>query len=87
MPANKRDDPHWSDPGNARDLWFHEWQTKVAPTRFQQTRSKPSVPKVPTTIQFDIDILRQFKAAGRGWQSGVNYALREWLTNHRRKGR
>jgi uncharacterized protein (DUF4415 family) len=36
-------------------------------------------PKVSTTIRFDQDILEILKASGRGWQTRVNDALREWL--------
>lgn len=35
--------------------------------------------KVPTTIRFDADVLRALKASGRGWQSRVNQAMRDWL--------
>lgn len=35
--------------------------------------------KVPTTIRFDADVLDALKASGRGWQTRVNDALREWL--------
>lgn len=36
-------------------------------------------PKVSTTIRFDQDILDALKASGRGWQTRVNDAMREWL--------
>lgn len=35
--------------------------------------------KIPTTIRFDPDVLQALKASGRGWQSRVNAAIREWL--------
>lgn len=35
--------------------------------------------KVPTTIRFDADVLAALKATGRGWQTRVNNAMREWL--------
>jgi uncharacterized protein (DUF4415 family) len=38
--------------------------------------------KVPTTIRFDADILAELKASGRGWQTRVNDAMREWLKTH-----
>lgn len=41
--------------------------------------------KVSTTIRFDADVVAKFRARGRGWQSRMNAALREWLqTNDRR---
>jgi len=39
-------------------------------------------PKVPTTIRFDRDVLEALKASGRGWQTRVNEAMREWLGSH-----
>ena len=38
--------------------------------------------KVPTTIRFDRDVLDALKASGRGWQTRVNDAMREWLGSH-----
>ena len=38
--------------------------------------------KVPTTIRFDADVLADLKASGRGWQTRVNDAMREWLKAH-----
>jgi uncharacterized protein (DUF4415 family) len=40
--------------------------------------TKPS-PKVATTIRFDRDVIDGLKATGRGWQTRVNDAMREWL--------
>lgn len=38
--------------------------------------------KVSTTIRLDADILAAFKASGKGWQTRVNDAIREWLKTH-----
>jgi uncharacterized protein (DUF4415 family) len=35
--------------------------------------------KVPTTIRFDADVLAALKATGKGWQTRVNDAMREWI--------
>jgi uncharacterized protein (DUF4415 family) len=39
--------------------------------------------KVPTTIRFDADVLAALKASGKGWQTRVNEAMRDWLKTHR----
>lgn len=39
--------------------------------------------KVPTTIRFDADVLAALKASGKGWQTRVNEAVRDWLKTHR----
>ena len=38
--------------------------------------------KVPTTIRFDADVLDAIKATGKGWQTRVNDAMREWVRTH-----
>ncbi|MBI4755997.1 MAG: BrnA antitoxin family protein [Betaproteobacteria bacterium] len=38
--------------------------------------------KVPTTIRFDADVLAALKASGKGWQTRVNEAMRDWLKTH-----
>lgn len=35
--------------------------------------------KVQTAIRFDPDVLAGLRATGRGWQTRVNDAMREWL--------
>ena len=42
----------------------------------------PGSRKVSTTIRFDADVVEKFRARGRGWQSQMNAALREWLQAH-----
>ena len=41
-----------------------------------------ATPKVPTTIRFDADVLAALKATGKGWQTRVNEAMRDWIKNH-----
>jgi len=38
--------------------------------------------KVPTTIRFDAEVLAALKASGRGWQTRVNDAMKDWLRTH-----
>ena len=35
--------------------------------------------KVQTTLRIDPDVLAAFRATGRGWQTRINDAMREWL--------
>lgn len=50
--------------------------------RLKRGRPHLSAPKVPTTIRFDADVLAALKASGRGWQTRVNEAMREWIKTH-----
>lgn len=38
--------------------------------------------KQATTIRFDADVLAELKATGKGWQTRVNAAMRDWLRTH-----
>lgn len=38
--------------------------------------------KEQVAIRFDKDILEAFRTTGRGWQTRMNEALKEWLKEH-----
>ena len=40
--------------------------------------------KEQVAIRLDNDVLAAFRAEGPGWQTRINAALREWLTEHPR---
>lgn len=52
---------------------------QIAARRGRPLGSVKAKPKVPTTIRFDQDVIDALKASGRGWQTRVNDAMREWL--------
>ena len=39
-------------------------------------------PKVSTTIRLSPDVVQAFRAAGDGWQTRIDAALRDWLKSH-----
>jgi len=45
-------------------------------------RPKADETKVFTAIRLDADLLDAFKATGKGWQTRVNAALRQYLAEH-----
>jgi len=49
-------------------------------------RGRPPLenPKEHVNILLDADIVQAFKSQGRGWQTRVNSALREWLRTRAR---
>ncbi|MDA8111646.1 MAG: BrnA antitoxin family protein [Nitrospiraceae bacterium] len=51
---------------------------------YRRSRGRPPKPvtKVPTTLRLDADIVESFRRTGRGWQTRMNEALREWLLKH-----
>jgi len=50
----------------------------------KRPRGRPKVAdtKVFTAIRLDADLLTAFKAAGKGWQTRINAALRQYLAEH-----
>ena len=45
-------------------------------------RPKAEATKVFTAIRLDADLLSAFKATGKGWQTRVNAALRQYIHEH-----
>lgn len=41
-------------------------------------------PKAQVNIRLDADVVAAFRASGRGWQTRLNAALKEWLKTHSR---
>lgn len=39
-------------------------------------------PKVSTTIRLSPDVVKAFRAAGDGWQTRIDAALKDWLSTH-----
>lgn len=60
----------------------HTPEEIAARRRGRPVGSTQMVRKQPTTIRFDPDVLAALKATGRGWQTRVNDAMREWIKTH-----
>ena len=45
-------------------------------------RPKASQTKVFTAIRLDADLVDAFKATGKGWQTRLNAALRQYIAEH-----
>lgn len=69
-----------SDP-DAMPLTDAEWAAVKPLIRIGRPPSARPL-KVPTTIRFDPDVLAALKASGKGWQTRVNEAMREWVKSH-----
>ena len=39
--------------------------------------------KVSTTIRLSPEVIETFKASGRGWQTRIDLALKDWLKGHK----
>lgn len=69
-----------SDP-DAIPFTDEEWESVKPLVRIGRPPSAKPL-KVPTTIRFDADVLAALKSSGKGWQTRVNEAMREWLKTH-----
>jgi hypothetical protein len=73
----------WIDPDDAPLLdeeWFRTADLYDGDKLIR--RGRPSTDKVSTTIRFDRHILDAFRKSGKGWQTRMNDALKEWLQTH-----
>lgn len=56
----------------------------VATEMLKPKRGRPvsASPKAHVNIRLDAEVLAAFRATGRGWQTRVNAALKDWLKTH-----
>ena len=47
-------------------------------------RPPKKAPKQQVTIRLDADLLAELRALGKGWQTKVNAALREWIERQKK---
>lgn len=56
---------------------------QIAPRRVgRPAGSVKATPKVSTTIRLSADVIQAFRAAGDGWQTRIDAALKDWLRTH-----
>lgn len=67
----------------APDLSRDGWPEKFAKATVRRGRPPVAKPKVSTTIRLSRDVIDHFKAGGRGWQTRIDEALRDWIGKHR----
>jgi uncharacterized protein (DUF4415 family) len=76
-----------ADP-DARPYTEAEWQEALPRLKFGRPptgRGRPPLAapkKAPVTLRLDVDVLAALKATGKGWQTQVNDAMREWVKTH-----
>lgn len=73
------------DPDDAPELteeWFQRADLHQGEKLLRRGRPVAEVTKTPIKLRLDPDIVNAFKASGRGWQTRMNDALRDWLKSH-----
>lgn len=74
-----------SDPDDAPELtdeFFKRADEYVGTRLVRRGRPKAEVTKKALTVRYDADVVAAFRATGKGWQTRMNAALREWLKAH-----
>lgn len=67
------------DPDTAPDLSRDGWPGRFAKVAVRRGRPPVARPKVSTTIRLSQDVIDHFRADGKGWQTRIDAALREWI--------
>ena len=82
------DNPEWT----AEDFAKARPASEVLPEIFSKTvadvmlkrgRPRKEVTKAPVNIRLSPDVVEAFRATGRGWQTRVDEALKDWLKSHK----
>ena len=81
MNGNDGSTPRDLDPDDAPDLSRDGWPDKLARSPVRRGRPPAARPKVSTTIRLSPDVIDHFKAGGRGWQTRIDAALRDWIAS------
>ena len=50
--------------------------------RPKRGRPRAATPKEHVNIRLDADVVQAFRRTGKGWQTRLNNALRDWLSTH-----
>lgn len=83
MSENKSVTGHpWVDPDDAPELtdeWFQRADEYIGNKLIRRGRPPAAKTKVALTVRYDADVIAAFRATGKGWQTRMNDALREWL--------
>ena len=67
------------DPDTAPDLSKDAWPEKFSAAEVRRGRPLSDNPKVSTTIRLSREVIDHFRSDGRGWQTRIDEALREWI--------
>ena len=66
----------------ASEFFPPETYAKLVAMKRPRGRPKADITKVFTAMRLDADVLEAFKSSGKGWQTRINAALRQFITEH-----
>lgn len=62
--------------------WFAEAELHQGGQPVRRGRPRARSPKKAVNLRLSQRVLEGFRAGGRGWQTRINAALEQWLTEH-----
>jgi uncharacterized protein (DUF4415 family) len=74
--------PEWTEDMFASAVRVDALSTSLQAKLKRGGRPISENPKVATTVRLDADVLLAFKATGKGWQTRMNAALRDYVQSH-----
>ena len=80
--ARELDDEWFAKAKSASQAFAPATYAALATMKRPRGRPKADQTKVFTAIRLDADLLETFKATGKGWQTRVNAALRQFISEH-----
>ncbi|MEI6572868.1 MAG: BrnA antitoxin family protein [Alphaproteobacteria bacterium] len=57
-----------------------EWVAKAR----RVGRPVSETPKIKRSIRFSVEVISYFRATGKGWQTRMDHALKEWISMQKR---
>jgi len=64
------------------DEFFEGADEYIGEKLIRSGRPKTESPKVLLTVRYSPEVIEAFKATGKGWQTRMDEALKEWLKEH-----
>lgn len=83
------ENPEWTEEDFANARPATEVLTEIFPKEVAAAMLKPrgrprkEVTKAAVNIRLSPDVVDAFRATGRGWQTRVDEALKDWLKSHK----
>jgi uncharacterized protein (DUF4415 family) len=75
----------WIDPDDAPELsdaFFERADEYQGNILIPRGCPKTERPKQALTVRYDPEVIAAFKSTGKGWQTRMNEALKDWLKTH-----
>ena len=76
------ENPEWTEESSRRSMAFSELPSSIQ-ENLKSTRGPQKEPtKERISIRLSREVVDEFRKTGRGWQSRIDQALKDWLKSH-----